>query len=373
MLNSFTMSVFSHIIDISSFFIGVLINLLLIALICYYFKRKIENLEVSQTEQAKMLYNIISQQQHMQQQSMVFTSPSAVQSGTSLSFLNNVDLSQLNDTEPGTSNETDEIKHSQHEGNNEQMDEDDGTDNDSDSDSDNDSDNENDSVNDSDDETSETKSIQGENMLNDEQSNDMTLPTSKSEALKQMMFDVSLLSKSENDSENEQNEENENNDTEHEENVNDIKSIEYKEETVETEGMNYEKMTVRELKMMLEQKGMSIMKKNVKKQNLIDLLKQAQDPVHEENQNEEDDTMIEDDDDEEEGNHESVLEQLEGSIVIKEENDDDHTNNELNELHVNDIVEIDEEDESEIVNETENTGDVLISDELTDGIVQVDN
>ena len=40
------MGSFSNLIDISSFFIGVLINLLLVALVCYYFKRKIDNLEV---------------------------------------------------------------------------------------------------------------------------------------------------------------------------------------------------------------------------------------------------------------------------------------------------------------------------------------
>jgi len=55
---------FSNILDISSFFIGMLINLLLIALICYYFKRKYEALELAQNEQAKILYNIIQQQQN---------------------------------------------------------------------------------------------------------------------------------------------------------------------------------------------------------------------------------------------------------------------------------------------------------------------
>jgi hypothetical protein len=53
---------FSSILDISSFFIGMLINLLLIALICYYFKRKYETLEASQNEQAKILYNLIQSQ-----------------------------------------------------------------------------------------------------------------------------------------------------------------------------------------------------------------------------------------------------------------------------------------------------------------------
>ena len=53
---------FSTILDISSFFIGMLINLLLIALICYYFKRKYEALEAAQNEQAKILYNLIQGQ-----------------------------------------------------------------------------------------------------------------------------------------------------------------------------------------------------------------------------------------------------------------------------------------------------------------------
>ena len=54
---------FSAILDISSFFIGMIINLLLIALICYYFKRKYENLEIAQNEQAKVLYELVKQNQ----------------------------------------------------------------------------------------------------------------------------------------------------------------------------------------------------------------------------------------------------------------------------------------------------------------------
>jgi len=37
----------------------MIINLLLIALICYYFKRKYENLEIAQNEQAKVLYQLL--------------------------------------------------------------------------------------------------------------------------------------------------------------------------------------------------------------------------------------------------------------------------------------------------------------------------
>ena len=57
---------FSAILDISSFFIGMIINLLLIALICYYFKRKYENLEIAQNEQAKVLYQLLQQNTNVQ-------------------------------------------------------------------------------------------------------------------------------------------------------------------------------------------------------------------------------------------------------------------------------------------------------------------
>jgi len=50
---------FSSILDISSFFIGMIINLIFVALMCYYFKRKYDYLEIAQTEQAKILYQLI--------------------------------------------------------------------------------------------------------------------------------------------------------------------------------------------------------------------------------------------------------------------------------------------------------------------------
>jgi hypothetical protein len=50
---------FSSILDISSFFIGMIINLIFVALMCYYFKRKYDYLETAQTEQAKILYQMI--------------------------------------------------------------------------------------------------------------------------------------------------------------------------------------------------------------------------------------------------------------------------------------------------------------------------
>ena len=49
----------SSILDISSFFIGMIINMIFVALMCYYFKRKYDYLEMAQTEQAKILYQMI--------------------------------------------------------------------------------------------------------------------------------------------------------------------------------------------------------------------------------------------------------------------------------------------------------------------------
>jgi len=49
----------SSILDIGSFFIGMIINLLLVTLMCYYFKKKYESLEEAQNEQAKILYELL--------------------------------------------------------------------------------------------------------------------------------------------------------------------------------------------------------------------------------------------------------------------------------------------------------------------------
>jgi len=48
-------------LDISSFFTGLIINLLLVSLVCYYFKQKYENLEAAQIEQAKVLYDLLKE------------------------------------------------------------------------------------------------------------------------------------------------------------------------------------------------------------------------------------------------------------------------------------------------------------------------
>lgn len=56
--------------DISSFFLIMIINLLLIALLCYYFKRKFENLEKAQMEQAKILYGLIENKNNVPMQNV---------------------------------------------------------------------------------------------------------------------------------------------------------------------------------------------------------------------------------------------------------------------------------------------------------------
>jgi len=50
---------FSSILDIGSFFIGMIINLIFVALMCYYFKRKYDYLYEAQCEQSKIIYQLI--------------------------------------------------------------------------------------------------------------------------------------------------------------------------------------------------------------------------------------------------------------------------------------------------------------------------
>lgn len=172
------MSSFSSILDVSSFFIGVLVNLLLVAMICFYFKRKIDNLELSQSEQAKMLFQLIQEQSQSQQ-------------ANTYSVLNGLDLTQLSNDGDEEENEA-----SEH-----------GESDDSDSD---------DSEN-SDDEEVETK------------------------------------------------------------------TIEYEEVAVEESSHNdYSKMTVKELRQLLENKGVPLISRSMKKQELIELVVSANNPVIEE-------------------------------------------------------------------------------------------
>ena len=53
------MGILSNILDISGFFLIVVINLSLIALLCYYAKKKFESIEEIQKEQSKILFNLV--------------------------------------------------------------------------------------------------------------------------------------------------------------------------------------------------------------------------------------------------------------------------------------------------------------------------
>jgi len=61
----------SSILDIGSFFIGMIINLLLVTLMCYYFKKKYESLEEAQNEQAKLLYELLRDRKQCSQETPI--------------------------------------------------------------------------------------------------------------------------------------------------------------------------------------------------------------------------------------------------------------------------------------------------------------
>ena len=176
------MSTFSSILDISSFFIGVLVNLLLVAMICFYFKRKIDNLELSQSEQAKILFQIVQDQSQ--------PPVSVTGAGELYPVLNGLDLTQLGDAE-----ESDTVQ--AQDGNQDEIEDSESSDSESDDD--------------------------------------------------------------ESDDENE---------------IAEVKTIEYEElkkDDVESEQNDYSKFTVKELRSLLENKGVQL-NSSMKKQELIDLV-----------------------------------------------------------------------------------------------------
>ncbi len=207
---------FSNLIDISSFFIGVLINLLLVALVCYYFKRKIDNLELSQSEQAKMLYSLISRQEEenmaMHQQSS--ENKEIDFNGNNMNFLQNLDLNSLGTTGNYIINNEEENKIIELNG-----------------------------------EPNNTEEEEESDEDSDEESDEETVENSDEETEEEKLED---------------------NLTSNEQNV--IKSIQY-DETETPSHYDYEKMTIKELKAVIEKKGLSV-KKNSKKNELIEVLVQ---------------------------------------------------------------------------------------------------
>lgn len=222
------MTKFSNLIDISSFFIGVLINLLLIAMICFYFKRKIDNLELSQSEQAKMLYKIISDNGSQtclvndnDKQNVSFDQ-------TKLNFINGLDLNELEDTE----NEEEKELNNNEEPT--QIKDDDDDDDDDDEEEESDSEDEED---DDDDESSVQTETDEHELI--------------SESLTDMIEDVDQMKEI-------------------------LQNQEPKVITITEDDANntdYEKLTVKELKQLLATQGVEVSKKNAKKQELIDMVK----------------------------------------------------------------------------------------------------
>ena len=223
------MSGFSSILDISSFFIGVLVNLLLVAMICFYFKRKIDTLETAQSEQAKILFELVQNNQP--------SSSNQLNSGGTYGMLNNLDLTQLEDVQENSNivNETEEN-------------------NDSDNESEDDSDDD-----DSDDESDDETNVDLETTVTN---NDITT----------------------------------------------IKKIDYEEVNPSLQRENVEKLTIKELRNLLEQKGFPVTKKNVKKKDLVDLVVNLNNQVksEEEGEEEEEEGEEEEEEEEEEVNEEEV-------------------------------------------------------------------
>lgn len=185
------MSGFSSLMDISSFFIGVLVNLLLVAMICFYFKRKIDNLEMSQSEQAKILFNLLKQQSSTPNvpQNLNEVSENSDQQDENVQtykMLNGLDLSQLEEESNNEENEDD-----------------------------------------SDDDTS----VNSDDESDDESDEEMNVQ---------------------------------------EMNSNEIKTIDY-EEINDNMDNSIEKLTIKELRNLLESKGVHVAKKNVRKQDLINM------------------------------------------------------------------------------------------------------
>ena len=263
---------FSNLLDVSSFFIGVLINLLLIAMICFYFKRKIDNLELSQSEQAKMLFQIIQNKSSSSTPTRAATSHVDIGdhlppkqdliSGLNLDDLDSDDENDVvgeietsfidvvkddnetleSDTEAGDVDDDDEASNS------------DNDDNDSES-------NEKESVSDALHQEPEIKKIEINDELGEQE------PEVEAEfQIKKVDGDDTVIITQESGMLN-----------------GEIEPIKVESDLIlndeegdiltETEGnINYEKYTIKELKHILESNGVQVQKKNMKKQELISMI-----------------------------------------------------------------------------------------------------
>jgi hypothetical protein len=240
---------FSSLIDISSFFIGVLINLLLVALICYYFKRKFDNIEMAQSEQAKILYDLIQEKNNQINVIKSSSEPSTPVSGGGLNFFSVDDMDRLQNT--NVVSETvnvlglgDAEELSQHSSDGE----------DSDSDSDSESEDEEENV--------QEVEVENKNVLYTIQ------PTPVLEEISEEKIVVEKLGQDEPEAEPEA----------EEEVTTDVEPEMLQQDTdveseVEQEIENYEKMTIKELKEIISQRNIPL-KKNMLKKEMIEVLQQ---------------------------------------------------------------------------------------------------
>ena len=245
-----------NLLDITGFFVGVLINLLLVALICFYFKRKIDNLEVAQSEQAKMLFTIVSRENAALTHNV--QGNSAIEASSVAEVQNNViqglDLSQLEDNE-----ESDNSSDEQSDGSSSEEEE-------------------------TDDETNIEKDEVLEEMQDEVDTDDavneedvekpaldeqvLEEPTLEEPTLEEPVLEEPEVSDNVQLGEVEQSEENNvdvDNDFEE-------KNIVYNESSEENVSNDYEKMTVKALKNLLSEKGVNA-KSSMSKPEIINLLK----------------------------------------------------------------------------------------------------
>ena len=247
---------FSNLLDITGFFVSVLINLLLIALICYYFKRKIDNLEYSQSEQAKTLYALLSQQNSMPSDN-IGESKNIVMSVKDV--MGGLDLTQL--TQGG---------HNEHEHDESNLNSGDGSSDGSESESEGDEDENEEDVNEEDVEDEEVangedesepaevvlEEVPMEETQQDELVSDNTMVTDIDES-NVIKVDTSFLVSEDDEI------------VAGEEEVSTEESVM---ENVETNVENYGKMTIKELRSVLAEKGIHA-KSSMNKGDIINILK----------------------------------------------------------------------------------------------------
>jgi hypothetical protein len=344
---------FSNLLDVSSFFIGVLINLLLIALICFYFKRKIDNLEESQSEQAKMLFQIIKNESN--QTNLV--------NSTDESSNNNelIDQSIINELykENDTKNivlEDSNIYNSKYYYDNNNNNDDDDDDDDDDEDDENDEDDVDDDDDDDDDDVDDVEDVDDDN---DKDNIEIVSIESvcgddnsyKNNEVEQDFFKPKVKTIEINE---EQSYQNVNEEKPEELNVKKLVNVNVDNfmEEKNNENINYEKYTIKQLKNILETNGVSVQKRNIKKQELINMLMNNNVKELEENKNEinneeliqnvksEENEENEENEEIEENKENKESEEIEENKENKEieENEENKENETIQEISINDEI-----------------------------------